>query len=387
MAAALLAGCAGPAYVARLGWEEARILLRRRPIDGLLARPDLDPALRERLELALAARVFARDRLGLDVGDSYTTFAEVDERAVVHVLSAARRDRLALHTWWYPIAGRVPYRGFFDPAAARAAGEQLGREGFDVDVRPAVAFSTLGWFADPLLSTTARHGPVDVVETVIHELFHATLWVPNAVAFNESAATFVGHRGAIAFFCGGPGDDAGRCDEARAAWASTQAQGRILGRLVRRLQALFAEPLDPATLEARRVRASAAAARALVRHRAGAAGELLPPNNARLMARVLYLTDLETFEALAPGDVDPAPAIELVVARADGATDPFRAVRAAAAGRFSAVQPAAGPATVATCRLRGHRRRAPRVSPSTRCWDGLLAGSASSGTTWRTARI
>lgn len=339
--AAWLAGCAAvalvaisacsPLYVARLGWTQARILLNREPIPALLARPDLDPAMRERFELVLATRTFARDRLGLTVGDSYTTFAEIDGGATVHVLSAAHRDRLESYTWWYPIAGRVPYRGFFDPGDAANEAKKLSAESLDVDVRPALAFSTLGWFADPLLSTTAAEAPDDLVETVIHELFHATLYVPGQSAFNESAATFAGHRGAIAFFCDGPGHDEQRCARSRKRWAAVRARARVLGRLQQRLERLYAVKLPVAVRERQRTRLAEAAARTLERRGFRGRDELVPPNNARLLGALLYATSLDDFEALAPGDADPGPALRAMVETVRGADDPFAAVQAAAA--------------------------------------------------------
>lgn len=325
----LAAGCGSPLYVARVGWSEARILLARQPIAEVIARPDVDPALRARLELVLAVRAYAADTLGLRVGDSYGTYAEVDDRAQVYVVSAARRDRLESHTWWYPIVGRVPYRGFFSRAEAEAAGEGLARDDLDVDVRPAVAFSTLGWFADPLLSTTAAAPPVALAETVLHELFHATLWVKGATAFNESAATFVGHRGAAAFFCTGPVADAERCAAARRRWGAMRARGRVLGRLKDRLVRLYAS--KPAPPERERVRAwlATAAARALERHQLGGRGELVPPNNARLLGELIYLSELGVLDALAPTDADVGPAVATLVVRTRGAKDPFAAARAA----------------------------------------------------------
>lgn len=329
---ALVAGCGQPLYVARLGWEEARLLWRRQPIPELLARPDLDPALRERLELVLAARAFAQERLGFRVGESYGTFAEVDERGVVHVLQAARRDRLESHTWWYPVAGRVPYRGFFDAGEAKAAGARLAADGLDVDVRPAIAFSTLGWFADPLLSSTANGSPEEVVETVLHELFHATVYVPGEPAFNESAATFAGHRGAIAFFCDGPGADAARCARTREAWRAMQARGVVLGRFADKLRRLYARDLPEDERERVRGRLAARAGRALEARRAGRATELIPPNNARLLGALLYVTDLGAFEALAPDERDPGPALRALAATADGGGDPFALVRGLSPG-------------------------------------------------------
>jgi predicted aminopeptidase len=332
LAAAVALGACSPFYVARLGWTQARILMRREPIPSLLQQPGLDPALRDRLQLVLATREFARDRLGLKVGDSYTTFAEVDDGATVHVLSAAHRDRLESYTWWYPIAGRVPYRGFFDPGDAASEAKKLASEQLDVDVRPALAFSTLGWFADPLLSTTAAEAPDDLVETVIHELFHATLYVPGESAFNESAATFAGHRGAIAFFCDGPGRDAERCAKSRARWAAVRARGRVLTRLQDRLRRLYAMNLPVPVRERQRIRLTEAAARTLDRRGLRGRDELVPPNNARLLGALLYATGLDDFEALAPGDVDPAPGIRALVHAVRETDDPFAAVQAAAAG-------------------------------------------------------
>jgi predicted aminopeptidase len=197
-------------------------------------------------------------------------------------------------------------------------------------VRPAIAFSTLGWLADPLLSTVAREEPVRLVTTVLHELFHQTLYMPGEPAFNESAATFAGERGAIAFFCGRE-PDGSSCREARAAWTATRARGRILARVAEKLERLYAKHLPPERRERARLRLSAAAARTLERHRLGSAQELLPPNNARLLGLLLYATHLDDFEALAPGDGDPGPALRTMVAATRGERDPFRVLAALAA--------------------------------------------------------
>jgi len=257
--------CAGPSYLLRAGWSEARLLLRRQPIADLLARPDLDPGLRERLELTLAVRAFAAGPLGLRVGKSYSTFAEVGDDATVWVVSAAHRDRLEPYVWRYPLVGRLPYRGFFARREADALGAQLATQQLDVDIRPALAFSTLGWFADPLLSNVAEEPPVAVAATVLHELFHATLYLPGHAAFNESAATFAGQRGAIAFFCGGPGAHAERCADAERRWVVTRARGRLLTRLAARLRGLYAAAPAPPWRERARQRLVTVAATALER--------------------------------------------------------------------------------------------------------------------------
>jgi len=330
-ALALLAACGGggAGYVVRAGWSEARILLRRRPITDLLARPDLDPTLRERLELVRAVREFAAGPLGLRVGANYSTFAQLDGDTTAYVLSAAHRDRLAAYTWWYPIVGRVPYQGFFERGQAEAAGERLSGRGLDVEVRPAVAFSTLGWFADPLLSTVAQAPPVALADTVIHELFHSTIYVPGDATFNESAATFAGERGAIAFFCSGPGTAPGPCVEARRRWAMTRARATLFGRVATRLRRLYAARLPPARRERLRSWIAATAADTLVRRRLGRREELVPPNNARLLGELVYGTDLDTFDRLAERDADLGPALRTLV-RAGQDGDALARVRDAA---------------------------------------------------------
>jgi len=242
-----LSGCA-TGYLMRAAYEEARLLYRREPIDALLARGDLDATTRSKLELVLAVRRFAADELGLRVGGSYTTFARVDGGQVVHVVSAAPRDRLTPYTWWFPIVGRVPYRGYFERADADELAAALQRDGYDTLVRPAVAFSTLGWFDDPLPSTLLRDDEARLAETVIHELTHNTLYVPNAAAFNESFATFVGLRGAERFFAArGDAARANRC-AARAADALTFS--RILAGTVARLDAAYASGIGEVAREA-----------------------------------------------------------------------------------------------------------------------------------------
>ena len=123
-ASIFLSGCyAG--YLARAAYEEGRILWHRKPIDDALARGDLRPEIRAKLETVLAVRKFAAEQLGLNVGGAYQSVAPVDQSAVVHVVMAAPRDSLEPYTWWFPIVGRVPYRGYFDERDADAEAATL----------------------------------------------------------------------------------------------------------------------------------------------------------------------------------------------------------------------------------------------------------------------
>ncbi len=187
-------------YLVRAGWEEAKILSRRQPISELVRDSSVDAGVRAKLRLVLAARAFAVDSVGLDARESFTQYSHLDHDTLVLVVSAAHRDRLTRHTWWFPVVGRVPYKGYFDFEAAFDAARDLERGGLDTYVRPASAFSTLGWFNDPLVTTTLRLDSIELANTVIHELTHNTFYASGEAVFNESFANFVGSRGAAWFF-------------------------------------------------------------------------------------------------------------------------------------------------------------------------------------------
>ncbi len=186
-------------YYLHLVRGQAELLWNRQPVPGLLARPDLDPTVRERLEFIQEVRRFAQERIGLDPSRSYTTYVDIGDGPVSWQLTASPKDRLEPVQWTYPVAGRFPYRGYFDLDRAKKERDRLVAQNYDTVLRAVGAYSTLGWFEDPILSTMLRYRDGYLAELVIHELTHGTVWIPNRVVFNENMATFVGEAGALLF--------------------------------------------------------------------------------------------------------------------------------------------------------------------------------------------
>ena len=334
-ALALVAGCwaCSPVYVVKAGLAEWRILRARQPIPEVLADPTTPTDTRDKLAFVSEARRFAADELEIDVGGAYSQYTALESDTLALVLSAAHRDRLASRTWWFPVVGHVPYKGFFDHEDAHREEAELQEEGFDTYLRPTAAFSTLGWFDDPVLSSMLRSDEIEAVETVLHELAHRYLFASGQVRFNESFATWVGRAGAVRFFCGrdGGGPDTVKCARAEARWRDYQRFGVFIDGLVAELQAVYADStLDRDAVLERRTRIFDSA---LARFDARVQPTLesftfggfrsTPLNNATLLARMRYYHRLPDFAALQAGQGGLGPAMAFLRDGLEGTDDPF----------------------------------------------------------------
>lgn len=295
----LLPGCS-PTYVLRAGYEEAKILWYRRPIAEVLGRPDLETVTREKLELVLRVRRFAQQDLGFRVGGSYSSLTEVTNPPIIHVLTAAPRTTLEPYTWWFPIVGRVAYKGYFDAESARKEAQALEARGYDTYTRTAVAFSTLGWFADPLLPHLLRYNTETLTNIIIHELFHNTFYLSDQTALNESLANFAGHRGAIAFFTEEQGGETDATRQAVATWESELAISGFLAEAAQRLNELYTSSVPEAEKLSQREELFARLQEEF-RNLPGPVRQntdlgTVKWNNAVLLQALVYLQDLGLFE-------------------------------------------------------------------------------------------
>jgi len=327
----LVCACS-PLYVLQAGYEEAKILWHRKPIAEVLRRPDLDAATREKLALVLRVRRFVAQELDFAVGGSYSSITEIAQPPLVYVLTAAPRTSLEPYTWWFPIIGRVAYKGYFDQAAAKREAQRLEARGYDTYVRTAVAFSTLGWFSDPLLPHLLQYDQETLANIVIHELFHTTFYLPGQTAFNEALANFAGHRGAIAFFSREQGHDAAVTQRAVATWKNELTIAAFLAEAAGRLEALYRSSLsETEKLRQREVffthlQEEFRSLPGPVRQNSDFATVQL--NNAVVLHYLIYLQDLGVFEEIfQQNGQDLRQTLNRIIAAAKDADNPFEEVR------------------------------------------------------------
>ena len=239
LAAALFLGGCGVGHLWHLAKGQADLLWQRRPVHEALQDEQLGAAELDKIRLIVKVRAFGIEHLGLDAGDTYTTFVQLDRPFVSYNLTASPVDAIEPHVWRYPVVGRMPYQGFFSKSNALAAQRELQEQGYDTYLRGVRAYSTLGYFADPILSSMLSYPDGTLIETVLHEMLHQTVWIKGHVSFNESLAGFVGRKGAEAFLA----HDAGTDSAAYRDYLNRRADAGILRgylqQLIARLQELY----------------------------------------------------------------------------------------------------------------------------------------------------
>lgn len=288
-----LGGC----YVTLQGYHMARDLASARPIERLESRGGITAEQAELFRNVEEIRRFGEDELGLQVGKVYTTYVATDRDYLVSVVSAARELSFERKEWWFPFFGRFPYRGYYRSAGAQRLARRLREDQWDVVVRPVEAFSTLGFFRDPLFSFMAHWDLHRLADVTLHEMAHATLWVRNEGQFNEEFATFVGREGAREFLAFRYGDPSQQLEELEEWRQRSETFRQDIFALRRTLEELYSSDLDAPEMRRRKAEIIAA----FEEQQKGERDRELPPgriNNAFIDLFSTYSGNLHRFEEL-----------------------------------------------------------------------------------------
>lgn len=247
---ALVAGCASVSYLWQAAWGQARVVAASEPLERVIDDPHTEPALRARLVLVREARVFAVTDLAMRDAAGFEDYAALRRDFAVWNVVATPEFSLRPLSWCFPVAGCVAYRGYFGHAAAQRQATALARQGLDTHVYGVAAYSTLGWFDDPVLDTWVGRRESALVALIVHELAHQMVYAPDDTAFSESFARVVEREGVRRWFA-----RSGR-DAEMDAWLreeSVTAQFNALLATARtRLEALYVQPLAATEMRARK---------------------------------------------------------------------------------------------------------------------------------------
>ncbi len=195
-------------HLAKSAYYQSQLLLSREPIDEILKEnKSLSDEQTHKLKLALEISDFSWQKLGLKKNNNYRKFVQLDQPYVIYTLNAANKYEVKNYEWNYPLVGKMPYIGYFKLEDGKKAESEMIEKGFDTYLRGVSAYSTLGWFDDPILSSMLRYDDYDLVNTIIHENTHATLFIKNNADFNERLASFVGNVGAEIYYREKEGSD------------------------------------------------------------------------------------------------------------------------------------------------------------------------------------
>lgn len=300
----MLSSCQLP-YLMKSAYDQMSLLSHRVPIDEALKDPNLSAEEKRKLELAQKVKEFCEQDLGLKPNKNYTSYVKLDRPYVTYVVNASPKWELKNHEWSYPLVGKMPYKGYFREKDALAEAEEMKKEDLDVYVRGVSAYSTLGWFRDPILSSMLRYQDHDFVDTLIHETIHANIYIKNNADFNERLAVFLGGKGMEKFYLKTEGADSATLKKSKADQADSLEFSKFITEEIKSLKEYY-KNLDP---NERNEEARLKRVNEIKEHfKQKLAGKLQtdnfkefpnrPLNNARLMLFGTYMEKLEDFEKL-----------------------------------------------------------------------------------------
>ncbi len=292
-------------YLAKTGYHQVKLMSQRTPIEEILNNPAVPEETKTKLRLAQEASEFSEKELHLSKTDNYSSYVELDRTFPVYAVHAAEKWRLEHHHWYFPIVGNVPYLGFFNEDDAKDEASELAKKNFDVFTRGVSAYSTLGWFSDPIWSSMLRYKEHDLVNTIIHETVHATLYIKSSADFNERMAVFLGNRGAELFYLKKEGPKSKTLALIKKEVEDDKIFSEFIGQEISKLEQWYKdrpENFSDENLRKKRLKEIQDTFRKTVQPRMKAASYSnfteIELNNARLLLYKTYLQDLSDFEAL-----------------------------------------------------------------------------------------
>lgn len=195
----LLSGCQID-YILKSGYHQALLIKEQQEIEQYIQNKNLPPEQIKKLKLVQDVKHFGEFELGLKKSSNYTTYVNLDRKFVSYIVQVAEPFELKYHLWKFPIVGSLPYKGYFVEEDAKKEAQNFSKEGYDTFVRGVRAYSTLGWFKDPVLSSMMDYSEDDLVNLILHETTHTTLYIKSSADFNEQLATFVGNKGTELYY-------------------------------------------------------------------------------------------------------------------------------------------------------------------------------------------
>lgn len=290
-------------YLLKSAYNQVNILYHREPISSVLNKSDLSETDKKKLEITQRARLFASERVGLKVGDNYSSFVQLNRPYVVWSVNASLQWKLEHYLWHFPIIGAVPYKGFANEGDAQTEALELQKKGYDTYVRGVSAYSTLGWFSDPILSSMLRYSEEDLVNTVIHESVHATLYIKSNADFNERLASFVGDKGTELFYLSEEGPQSQHLANIRNENEDHKIFSKFISEEIKLLGSFYKMNPDK-DLKLREMQFSEIKkrfeqnVRPYLKTKAYSHFDKNPLNNARLLLYKTYIEDISDFQRL-----------------------------------------------------------------------------------------
>lgn len=291
-------------YYVKSGYEQLKILNARKPLAEILKDPKMPEDIKEKLRLGAKAQDYAEAELGFTKTKNYSTYVELDRPYVSWIVSVAHKDRLEYLMFKYALVGELPYKGFFNHQEAEEEVKKFPESDYDTMMRGVSAYSTLGWFEDPILSTMITRSKATFIELVLHESAHATLFLKSNADFNEQLASFLGMEAAKRFFLKTEGENSENYKELLRLEADEKLFAEFLNDEIAKLKNWYDVNKGLYTEEQRSARLNEISERfkkeigPLLKTPAYDFFQKTKVNNALLLSLGTYLEDLHLFDLL-----------------------------------------------------------------------------------------